>query len=359
MENQKNVSFTIHTGKEALRIPYKGSFHIDNKIYGIIPFNKDIDGALLKYALAHPAAIISQKNHKLYTYYAIEGINPEFTFDASTLKDIKVKNGNIFKADKWLIIKGLKPGKNCTISIKTNTGQQIQILLLKKEEALQSYVFNIKGQQTLLLSSEMVFYHEADQKLTFRTHVEKSQFWTYPALNMKHSQLKSLANDGDFKKYELQFSSVEIPAITYKEVTNTSAYQQYLNSLEQKTPDGPTYNIIHNTRLPYPNFELDFPKTLPKGLHDLKLEINYEGNTAAIYANKLLVADNYYVGEPMIYSLKRNESLLKEGNFILQITPLMKDAKIHFEPNTALDFRAQKHVNLKTIKVIPIYQIEL
>lgn len=359
MENQKNVSFTIETGKETLRIPNLGSFNIDNKVYGIIPFNKNIDGALLKYALAHPAAILSNKNHRIYTYYAIDGVNSEFAFDASTVKDIKVKNGRLFKSNKWLIIKDLQAGKNCTINLKTKTGQQIEILLLTKEEALHSYVFNIKGQQTLLLSSEMAFYNETNQKLTFRTHKEKINFWAYPELNIKHSQLKNLANDGDFKKYELQFSKVEIPIITYRETTNTGAYQHYINSIEQKTPDGPTYNIIHNTRLPYPNFELYFPKTIPKGLHDLKLEINYEGNTAAIYANNLLVADNYYVGEPMIYSLKRNESLLKEGNFILQITPLMNEAKIHFEPNTALDFRSKKHVNLKNIKVTPVYQIEL
>lgn len=131
-----------------------------------------------------------------------------------------------------------------------------------------------------------------------------------------------------------------------------------MKDLNGQTPDGPTYNILHNTRFPYLNYEINLPKALPKEVYNLKLELNYLGNTAAVYANHILIADNYYVGEPMVYSMKRNEHLLKDGKFIMQITPLLPKANIHFEPGIPLDFRNTEHAILKTITVTPEYQIQ-
>jgi hypothetical protein len=359
MANHEGVSFLVNTGKENLRIPNKGDINIQNKVYGIIPFNKNLDGVLLKYALAHPAAIIPADKETLYTYYAIDGVNPEFSFDAKSVKDIKVNGGEIVKSAGLLTVLNLKPGKECLIKLKSITGKNISILLLAKEEALHSYTFPIKGKPTLVITDKMAFYDELKDKLTIRSLGNDAfDIWTWPVLKTVHQQIKSVGKEGLFQKYTVKVNPYLGDSIPFKDISNASAFTQYVNSLAGKTPDGPTYDIIHNTRLPYLNYEISLPKALPAGVHDLKLVFNYEGNTAAIYANYILIADNYYVGEPMIYSLKRNEALLKEGQFVLQITPLLEEANIHFEPLTPLGFRAKEHAILKSIKVIPEYQFD-
>lgn len=359
MANHEEVSFLVNTGKENLRIPNKGGINIQNKAYGVIPFNKNMDGVLLKYALANPAAVITNNKETLYTYYAINGMNPEFSFDANTIKSCKVTSGEMVKTDGLLFIKNLKPGKNCSIKLQSKSGKNMTILLLKKEEALHSYIFPLKGKLTFLITDKLAFYDELKDKLTIRSLGDAPfNIYTWPTLQSTHQQIKVGAKEGFFQKYEVNFSQASADSVSFKDISNVTGFKQYLSSLDGKTPDGPTYDLIHNTRLPYLNYEINLPKALPAGVHDLKLEFNYEGNTAAIYANRILIADNYYVGEPMIYSLKRNESLLKEGKFILQITPLMEEAKIHFEPNTPLGFRNKEHAILKSIKVIPEYQLE-
>ena len=246
------------------------------------------------------------------------------------------------------------------IKIQSITGQNSTILLLNKEEALHTYVFPIKGKATLLMTDKLAFYDEVKDKLTIRSLGEhRFNIWTYPALTTSNQELKALKKAGIFQEYEVKFSAAYADSVTFKDISNTNAFNQYLNSLEGKTPDGPTYGILHNTRFPYLNYEINMPKFLPKGIRDLKLAFNYEGNTAAIYANHILIADNYYVGEPMVFSLKRNETLLKDGKFIFQITPLMHEAKIHFEPNTPLSFRDKEHAILKNIKVIPEFEFVL
>ncbi|MBC7696339.1 MAG: beta-galactosidase, partial [Burkholderiales bacterium] len=330
MANQQDVSFLINTGNENLRIPNKGSFNIQNKEYGIIPFNKNMDGILMKYALAHPAAIIPNGNQTLYTYYAIEGTIPEFSFDAHTVKKVEVSDGKIVNSNGLIIINNLKPGKNCLIKLQNKTGETISILLLKKEEALHSYVFPINGKATLLLTDKLAFYDEVKDKLTIRSSGEDTfDIYSYPTLQSSNAKIKASGKEGLFQKYQVKFEKFSPDSIPFKDISNTSAFKQYLNSLDKKTPEGPTYDVIHNTRLPYLNYELNLPKAIPADVHDLKIELNYEGNTAAIYANHILIVDNYYVGEPMIYSLKRNEALLKDGQFVMQITPLMEEAEIH------------------------------
>jgi beta-galactosidase len=357
MADQEGVSFLINTGTAQLRIPQKGEFSIPNKTYGIIPFNKNLEGVLMKYALAHPAIILPQSSETIYTYYAMDGVKPEFSFDRASIKSIKVTGGKLNKTNAFISVVDLIAGKNCSIKIQSNKGKNITILLLKKEEALHTYVFPIKGKSTLLITDKLAFYDVVKDQLTIRSLGEQQfNIWTYPALSSSSLQLKGLKMEGIFKEYEIKFSSAYVDSITFKDISNKNTFNQYLKSLEGKTPDGPTYGILHNTRFPYLNYEINLPKSLPKGIRDLKLELNYEGNTAAIYANHILIADNYYVGEPMIFSLKRNEALLKDGKFIFQITPLMEEAKIHFEPNTPLNFRNREHAVLKSIKVIPEFE---
>lgn len=161
-----------------------------------------------------------------------------------------------------------------------------------------------------------------------------------------------------FYKYEVNnkvFKDIKIP---FQNITNEKAFQTYIDSLAQNTPVRPTYDIAFIKNNYYKNYSLKLPKNIPEHVIDLQLKLNYQGNTAALYANDLIVADDYFNGKAMILSLKRLGEKRNE-NLVLQLTPLLKNHKIFFESKTNLDFTNTSPAKLNSIEVVPVYELVL
>jgi beta-galactosidase len=357
MANHPGVVFNIKTLNETIRIPEKGSINIKNGAYGVMPFNFNMDGVLLKYATAHPITILHNKN-KVYCYYAMDGLTPQFKFENRNIKTMKLSSGVMTPAGPDVIVDGLIPGKNCTINITTKTGESFQVLLLTHEQAKYSYVFDIKGTQTLLLTANQAFYDEVKDELTIRSTDHPSfTFDALPAVRIKNKDVHPVGVEGLFSKYSVKLPQWKPIDITYKQLSVDSSFDRYTASLAGKTPLGPTYGIKYDAKLPYKSYAINMPSTLPKNVHDVLVEFDYKGNTAALYANGLIVADDYYTGNAMPYSLIRNADLLVKPKFILQITPLMESSQIHFEPGTELGFTKTNHAELKGVHLKPQYEV--
>ncbi|MFC1569998.1 beta-galactosidase [bacterium] len=89
MKDHDQVRFQIQMNDEVLTVPDQ-SINILNGVYGLFPFNYNMDGILLKYATAHPFNILDHEE-KVYCFYAMKGILPEFKFDKSTINTIEVE----------------------------------------------------------------------------------------------------------------------------------------------------------------------------------------------------------------------------------------------------------------------------
>ncbi len=357
MAAHPGVVFNIKTENETVRIPEKGTLNIKDGAYGVIPFNFNMDGVLLKYATAQPATILHNKT-KVFCYYAMDGVAPQFKFENKNIKTMKLSSGGMTTAGEDVIVDGMVPGKNCTINITTKTGESFQVLLLTREQARYSYVFDIKGTQTLLLSPDMVFYDEVKDELTIRSTGKPAfSFDALPAIRVKNKDVQPAGIDGLFSKYSVNLPQWKPIDITFKQLSVDTSFNRYTASLAGKTPAGPTYGIKYDAKLPYKSYAINMPSALPKNVHDVLVEFDYKGNTAALYANGLIIADDYYTGNAMPYSLLRNADILGKQKFILQITPLMESSQIHFEPGTDLGFNKTSHAELKGIHVKPQYEV--
>lgn len=219
MVNHQNVSLVINTGSEQLGIPFKGGMAIKNKAYGVLPFNLDLDGVLLKYVTANPAGIIHQSDENIYTFYAIDGMIPEFCFDPKSIKKSTITNGQIVKEGNVLLTKNLVPGKNCSIQIITKQGKKITLLILTKEEALHSYIFNMNGKSTLLITDKLAFYNQVEDKLTIRSFDSSFKVFAYPALRNQNNMIKREGKVGIFNQYQINVKPFTPPNVTFKDVS--------------------------------------------------------------------------------------------------------------------------------------------
>jgi hypothetical protein len=204
----------------------------------------------------------------------------------------------------------------------------------------------------------MAFYDEVKDELTIRSTGNAAfTFDALPAIRIKNKTVTEAGIEGLFTKYSVSLPVWKPVDITYKQVSVDTSFTRYTLGLADKTPTGPAYSIRYDAKLPYKSYEINMPSTLPKNVHDVLVEFDYKGNTAALYANNLIIADDYYTGNAMPYSLKRNAGLLGKQKFILQITPLMENRQIHFEPGTDLEFSKTSHAELKAVHLRPQYEV--
>ncbi|MES2279450.1 MAG: beta-galactosidase [Bacteroidota bacterium] len=352
MPNHKDVAFTIKTPTETLRIPQKGGININSGTYGIMPFNSDAGGVLIKYATVHPSAILNNS----FVYFPINGVKPEFKLDSKTIGTISFSNGQVTKDGAYTYLIAIKPGKNCVANITTKTGKKVKLIILTQTEAKYSYLFNIKGVKTLLIAGKQAFYDEVKDSLTIRSVDQaKFSFYTYPAIRVKNKDVHPGVSTGVFNRYDVALKPAATMSIPFQQVSDDRKLQQYAASLSQ-TPLKPAYSINYLDTLPYKAYQINLPKHLPANVYDVLADFNYKGNTAALYADGKVIADDYYGIGPMPFSLRRQLEQ-PASKFIFQITPLMSKAGIYFEPGTDIGFKDGAHANLSSITVRPVYQV--
>ncbi len=357
MKNHPNVQFNIQLEDENLTIPDK-SLSIQNEVYGILPFNMNLNGVLLKYATAHPFIRLDHPR-KIYGFYAIDSMNPEFKFDKTTVKSIDVQKGDVVSSDAFIYVRNLEPDLDCQITLNSFNGEETTLLLFQENQARHTYKFDINDKQTLLITENMAFYNAQSKTLEIRSPGESEfDFHIYPDLPSKSENISMGKKTGLFRNCLVRLSKKEMPRISFKEISNRDQYEAYCKSLDGKTPTGPTYTHRLEIDAPYLRYQLDLPDALPEGVNDVLLQFQYHGNTAQIYADDLIIADDYYSGQPMSFALRRHQDKLGKSTFVFQVTPLLPESEIYFEDGTPLDFTLKDPAGLDGIQVIPEYRIQ-
>lgn len=347
------TAFSIKTSGETIRIPEKGTIAISDGDYGVFPFNDNAGGVMIKYATVHPSAVLANS----YFYYPIGNIKPEFKLDNKSIGQVIFTGGKVVKERGFTYLTNIKPGKNCVATITTKAGKKIKFVILTKDEAKVSYTFDIKGVKTLLIANKQVFYDEIKDSLTMRSvGSEKFSFYTYPAIRVKNKDVHAAAMSGIFNWYNVALKAAAPLDVPFKQVSDDNRLKQYADAIGQ-TPLKPAYGVNYLDTLPYKAYELSLPKRLPAHVYDVLLSLKYQANTAAIYANGKIIADDYYGLGPMPFSLRREQKHLATNKFMLQLTPMIGKTNIYFEPGTDTAFKDNNHAVLNGITATPVYQV--
>jgi hypothetical protein len=83
------------------------------------------------------------------------------------------------------------------------------------------------------------------------------------------------------------------------------------------------------------------------------------GNTAQLYEDWTIAADDYYSSSKMTFSFCRHQDKLAKGMFLFHATPLMPERQVYFEGGSDLEFDKNQYAELKGITAIPEYSVKI
>lgn len=291
--DQKDLCLRLKFADETLRIPSQGTFTLPKDESLILPFNFQMEDALLKYATAQLLLKLDDRGTDHYFFFVPEGIQPEFVFDKTTV------------AGKYCYTP--EAGLKSTFTVKTSGGKRFKVTTLTREQALNACKINGK----LLITSSMVLPEAGRVRL----------------LNM-----------GD-------------PVFRYVEYSSAKGFKEQMKEVPSVQPEY-TFRKVGSRRLAVRFSGKEYPQ-----VNDYFLRLDYTGDVAMAFLKGELVLDHFYYGAPWQISLKRFQQELTDEELSFYIRPLRKNAPFLSDlPGEAVpDFSKGSVVRIDSVQVVPQY----
>ena len=336
MNDFEDCRIDLRLKKETLQIPRK-PFAVKKGMYFIWPFNLKIADAVLKYATAQLLCKIRVSDTDTYFFFANNGVDAEYAFDAAAIRNIKVSNGEISSVNGRTYISGLKPDTDCVIQMVTASDIKVNIVTLTAEQAKHCWKGKVWGQQRVFLTKANLLFKQNSLGIYSSGNAQMS-FSVYPAVNGGlFDGLSELPqrSDGLFTRYVLARQRKNV-CVTLNVSTDRSKEQNKDN---------------------YKEWSIHIPQNALDGVSDLFLRIHYVGDTARAYIDGKLVADNFYNGLPWEIGLKRFAPEVFQTGLVVQITPMRDQSQIYLEDWAKIS--KGKEPNIQKIEVLSEYSASI
>lgn len=330
MLDQQNIQLKIKTFGGDVLIPEKGSFNLVSGENVIFPFNFDLNGARLQYATAQ-LLTKGDDGNPYFVFFTPGGISGEFSFGSGCLVK-NIKGTTITRGNNGALVKCMEEVSEFSVSAN---GKISRVLVIDKSRALKSYIVLLNGKKSILFADAVVLQNK--EELELLSDSSSFDIEVYPATTSipvaGYGTLTRKKGGHTFSSYRLSVPPVAIAA-TVREISSRKMV-------------------------------VSLPDTMPAGVNDILLNVNYTGDTGMGFLNGELAADNFYNGIPWQIGLRKFLSAaIKPKEMVLYFRPMMKNASylqdLEAFPQYIPDFgKADTCLKVNKISFIPQYKTTL
>ena len=303
----------------------------------IVPFNLDLKGVNLNYSTAQPMCILKGQI-PTYVFFASYG-STEMSFDASQIKSF-ILNDKRQKQKQGIYNITLTSTSDHKIDITSKSGNRFSVIILTEENALNSWKLEDKEQDILCLFNGELIRNGEDIKLR-KLGENRFNISIFPAtkrLNIIYSDFKENRR-GIFRTYDIDLNAVypEVKCTNYKKayefkyLYSKLPEDERLNEVSEQCP-GPQYCVNFDVNDNSSYWLIETTGIIKDEISDIKLTVDYLGDTGSLYKNGELVADDYYCGIPFNINLDRFD-YKKNNKFLFQVITPPENHKIYLENN--------------------------
>ena len=333
LPDRHGLQFDLKFPGSTLRIPEQGSIDLKHNQCAILPFNLNLDGALLKYAIAQLyTRTQTDDGRNIYVFFVPEGMPGSFVFDDQTIESVKAREGKVSHAAGRTTV-SVEPGTGCLFEVKSKSGHAVEILVLTRQQALRLTRQDIFGARRLVISDGDAISAEGKLRVSQIGNANLS-FVIFPAPKdelIADAGKLAESDDGVFRRYSIQLPEVK-PAVEIEGIGSATV-------------------------------KIQAAPTMLNGVSDVFLRVRYVGDSAKVETKGTLLCDNLFDRTPWDISLKRFREKLGGEPLILSVTPPKPIAEIidNMEINSAAAKPAKASADLQvgTYEADPASQAQI
>lgn len=346
LPERKNFQVELQLRSGVLAVP-RTPINIPGDAYTIWPVNLDIGGTLLRYATAQ--LLCKLNDPQTYVFFVWPGIAAEFAFEEKEGTSIESLGGQIRREGGIAYVDRIEPGTQIAMRVRSRNGGSVNILVLSREQALNTWKTTFAGKERLILSPAELYFDRD------RIHVRaqdpaqlKVQF--LPALSATPAGLARDGDDGAFQVYSAHVQPVSSVAKVQKLRDVGEDPPLKMGKEVVLVPDDAAFDAAATWTIAVPHVE-------PGAASSMFLRIAYEGDIARLYVDGKLLTDNFYNGTPWLIGLDRVPSQ-QWDKLELKILSLREHAPIYLPEKAWPAFPAGGRVaRLKDVQVLPEYEV--
>lgn len=326
----ENVRFTIETDGGALTIPDTRALTLEPDVCFILPFQQSLHGARLRYATVQPLTLLTTPYYRHYFYFAPEGIAPEFCFDGYTCAHVSGEWERCeTRGDRLYIEPRCGPDKTFALSAPDST--RILITTLTRAQAEQTWRGHAWSAERVIVSSAPL------------------------TLEQGGVELHSL----DLPNIELTIFPPPATPIQARGAQLTATPGAYSTQLELTMPAQSVSPDIEDCG--QGKYLLQFPAEMWRGVSDVFLQIDYEGDMGSAFLDGELIADNFCNGTVWEIGLKRFAAQIPDNKLLLLFRPLRHGVIKNVSSTAAarFEFEGDEKLILHSITAHPEYTARL
>lgn len=323
----ENVSFVLQDASDTVTFP---PLTIQHDTCFILPFGESIAGARLRYATAQPLTRVYAADYVHYFYFAPESVTPEFCFDAQTIGNVHGEIEKCETRDNQLFI---QPGVGQEKSFAFTTAENVNVVIttLTRAEAEHTWKGNAWGSERVVICNPPLTFEGGAVTLT-PLGVSQIDLMVYPPVTTQVNSLEAqvrVETLAQFTRFHVTAPACSVPV-----------------------------NIERVTKYKY---ALQFVPDALRGLNDLFLCIEYDGDTALAFLDGELVADNFCNGLAWEIGLKRFAPRVFEVGLVLVFRPLRRGALKNVSSQNAarFEFQGDEKLVIHSITALPEYRVRL
>jgi len=261
LPDHAGVQFSIRTINGPVTIPSE-PITIPSGSYGIWPVGIDCHGVGLDYATVQPLCSVADGKEEAVFFSELPGVRPEIKLAGQPVRPVV-------------------PGTSPALTATNAQGATVTFVVLTPEEGRRLALLTLDGKQRAVLSKATA-YEDHGELFLATDDAGEIEADVFPAL--EHSNSVPAGKNGIFTKLTIPRASISPPRPTITQIKPADP-----EILPAKVPDEASWEgaAIYKISLPKSGFKGRF-----------RLEIDYIGDAARVYAGDRLVLDNFYNGEP-------------------------------------------------------------
>ncbi len=336
MPDRENVQFAVTLEDQKLLFPVE-PITIPSKSLGLFPINVTVADAILVYATSQPlmrwqdgevTRLVMVNLFGIETQLCLAGVNEPVVPEGQVRRD----------GDSWLI----KPQGTGTLRLTTQSGAKVEILLISEQDSLNVWNIRIAGRCCMAICPTELW--QDGKRLMLRDRRENGRVGFSPPLSDKETGGASPTLRLRIYPATDHVFTFNGKSITTQKEEGMSVYTLLGTPLPKVTVTSQTISELPASDQTYPFKSFDAPPKVWRiqvgdidwdSISDVLVRFEYIGDTARLYLNGLLVADNFWCKRQWDVWLKRWKKELSEpdAEFILVISPWKKDQKVFVQRN--------------------------
>jgi beta-galactosidase len=324
MQDLHGLRFLMQSPDGDISIPDRGTLTLRKNVSAMLPFGITLSGIKLRYATTQLLTML----HDTYVFFAPHGMESEYALESGSFTSLEVQAGEAVERDGCTYV-SVTPGMDALITLTNQSGQQVRLLTLSREQAEHTAKLRLWGKDRLLIS-EATAVADAENCILYSRQPE-----------IKLSCYGGL--EGDL--------TTPLGSVAARQ---NGLFTDYTISVEPKVVNLDIDSIAPNKAV------IRISDDALTGVDNVYLNIQYVGDIGNCYMHGKLVSDNFYNGTAWEIGLKQIYADAEPAELFLLITP--KHSRLSSQTPSDMAFVPKTDAGvaiIESIQAIPEYRVLL